>query len=663
MNNACTLFALRALQPASCRPAPRPLLHLFNDHAKRWSSRSMTTTDPQHPRRVAYREAIDLSRRTFSSTACLEKKAGSSKAHKKSVARPAQDSRRPAQSGQSQPLKSQPRSAPSQHANSGSTAAVAPNVLPPHHANSGSTAAVPPKVLPPSEEETPTWRDYDPAGGMPLPDGERDVRQLKAIFSGKGIDPATGNYILSVVYWRRQSGALIDYGLHFPEDSGVSGDMAMEGLEYLRKLDPDFDEEAAGALWATEESERVKDELVQQGVDQGVALRLVKRVPAEGEEQEQEQEEEEPHPVDAHRPRTSDSVVEAMIRRGEVLRAQEEATAALKAEQAERAALASRRGPLELAGGVQPSTELILYGPHGLRTNPPSNKAWRLPVQRKPWVKYYEERAKITKDSTAPQLSLSRRLLPSFLTLIAVVGFCLFLGDNYVSPPRSARRWPDTPPAIATMAVITAILATCFVASRMPWLWRFSNKFFLICPGFPYAASMIGATFRHDNLAHLASNLGLLWLVGLVLHEDVGRGNFLAVFLSAATAGAFTSLAHSVLRKNWHTYTCGASGAALGILAATCVLRPHARITVAGQEIPVEAWTWLAVCAASVVMAQLAVKNPRFPMLARIDHMTHMGGLTAGVAAGTLLRARTRPEVTGGEPVLAEARKAGGTSR
>lgn len=46
-------------------------------------------------------------------------------------------------------------------------------------------------------DEAVTWRDYDPEGGMPLPDGERTQAEIDAIFGTEGMDVDTGNYILS----------------------------------------------------------------------------------------------------------------------------------------------------------------------------------------------------------------------------------------------------------------------------------------------------------------------------------------------------------------------------------------------------------------------------------------------------------------------------------
>ncbi len=61
----------------------------------------------------------------------------------------------------------------------------------------------------------------------------------------------------------------------------------------------------------------------------------------------------------------------------------------------------------------------------------------------------------------------------------------------------------------------------------------------------------------------------------IVVHDDVGRGVFLGIFLSCGAIGSFTSLANSVLRNNLATTALGASGGVLGVLAAWCTL--HAK--------------------------------------------------------------------------------------
>ncbi|TKA60185.1 hypothetical protein B0A55_11527, partial [Friedmanniomyces simplex] len=323
-----------------------------------------------------------------------------------------------------------------------------------------------------------TWRDYDPEGGMPLPDGELSQLEVNSIFGNEGVDIDNGNYILSVMHWRRMSGALVDSGLDFPRRSGVTKEQALQALQHVRSLDPGFDEQAAGQRWAEEETVRLQGEIQQRAIDVGI----YKMDPEyyEGEEADQGTAE--------GRERSGESVLRTHREEREAEWEQEKAERQAKQEREETAALHSTRGPLALSGGVQPSAALATRGTSGTTIGSSLRSAWLAPVERKPWVKYYEEQANLIKDNILPNLSVLDRLAPSLLIALATVALCLYLSQNYTPPPKSARLWPDTPPAVATLTTITAVLALAFVASRMPPLWRFFNKYCTIVPALPHSA-------------------------------------------------------------------------------------------------------------------------------------------------------------------------------
>ena len=495
------------------------------------------------------------------------------------------------------------------------------------------------------ETEDLTWRDFDPVGGMPLPDGELSQRQINGIFGNEDMDVNTGNYILSVMYWRRMSGALIDSALDFPKDSGVSRDQALRGLHHVRTLDPDFDEKAAAQMWAEEESQRLQEELQ----ERAVKLRLYKRDEADAEPEPVLEATPEEDQGTAHgRDRNRDSALQRMREEKDAQFDQEETDKQAAEGKAELAALHSHRGPLELEGGVQPSVQLQTYtGPDGISISQPQRKAWLQPIQRKPWVKYYEDHAMIIKTNEVPQMSVLRRLAPSFLMLLATLAFCLYLSDNYTPPPKSARIWPDWPPAVATLTALTGTLALFFLAGRLPPLWRTYSKYFTLVPAYPYASALVGATFRHDTLSHLLTNTASLWLFGLLLHEDVGRGTFLAIFLGSGAVGSFISLTSNVLRKQWLAYVFGSSGCVLGVAAAACVLRPTGTIRVWGADVPIAAWVFLAFYGLGEVVAAVRMRK------SAIDHVGHLGGIVAGMAAGVWLRVKYRRQREDSEGVVA----------
>ncbi|EME87376.1 uncharacterized protein MYCFIDRAFT_209496 [Pseudocercospora fijiensis CIRAD86] len=218
--------------------------------------------------------------------------------------------------------------------------------------------------------------------------------------------------------------------------------------------------------------------------------------------------------------------------------------------------------------------------------------------------------------------------------LLAVLAGCYYLSENYTPPPKSARMFPDTPPAAATLYALTGILFASFIMGRIPPLWRSYSKYMTVVPAYPYALSIIGATFRHDTFKHLLSNVVSLWLFGLMLHDDVGRGTFLAIYLSSGVLGAYASLAYNVATKQWMAYVFGASGSVLGVAAAACTLHPNAKMHIFGYDIPISAWVFLALFGGLELSAAMS------RMTTTIDHAGHLGGIVMGMAAAGALRAQ-----------------------
>jgi rhomboid-like protein len=481
---------------------------------------------------------------------------------------------------------------------------------------------------PADEDKGITWRDYDPEGGMPLPDGERSQAEIDAIFGSEGMDVDMGNYILSVMQWRRQSGALIDIGIDLPVSRDVSRSQAFKALEYLRSIDPAFDEQAAGDRWAQEETERLREELR----ERAVSLKLYKADPAE-------EEEESDQGTEYGRAKTGESALQRMREHNEAVWEREQAEREIKEQQEQNAIVHRSRGPLELSAGVQPVVALTNTNAHGdVSITGAQTNGWLKPVERKEWVKYYEEQATIIKDNTVPNLSTLQRLGPAALLAIVTIFGLAVLSDNYTPPSLNARIFPDTPPAVTTLGAITAITLAIFVLSRMPPLWRTSSKYFCIVPAYPYAVSLIGAAWRHDTFSHLAANLATLWLFGLSLHEDVGRGTFLGIFLGAGIFGGWVSLARNVATKQWMAYSFGSSGGVLGVAAASCALRPNGGVSIWGVEVPFVAWILVGLYTTAELFGML-----RLHKKTNTDHAGHFGGLVFGVFEAYRIKQQQRP--------------------
>jgi rhomboid-like protein len=274
-------------------------------------------------------------------------------------------------------------------------------------------------------------------------------------------------------------------------------------------------------------------------------------------------------------------------------------------------------------------------------------KGWLKPVERKEWVKYYEDQATIIKDNVVPKLSALQRLGPATILALFTLTGLVILSDQYTPPSKSARIFPDYPPAVSTLGAITAITLTTFIFSRLPFFWRANSKFFCIVPAYPYAVSILGAAWRHDTVSHLAANLATLWLFGLSLHEDVGRGTFLAIFLGAGVFGGWVSLVRNVATKQWMTYSFGSSGGVLGVAAAACVLRPNGAVSVWGVEVPLVAWMLVGLYTAGELFGMLRLRRKT-----TTDHAGHLGGLLAGVAAAYHVKKQLPAPVVAGDDVM-----------
>jgi rhomboid-like protein len=163
-------------------------------------------------------------------------------------------------------------------------------------------------------------------------------------------------------------------------------------------------------------------------------------------------------------------------------------------------------------------------------------------------------------------------------------------------------------------------------------MWKTVNKYFTIVPMAPYAVSILGAALRHQPLSHLLTNGISLVFFGLSLHEDVGRGTFLAIFFASGAVGGFSALAWNVLRQNWYTYIFGSSSCVLGVAAAAIVVRPERKMKVAGYELPVAMWLLLVLYGTAQVV--VAARG----LMPGIDHAGHIGGLVVGTVSAWMLR-------------------------
>lgn len=171
-----------------------------------------------------------------------------------------------------------------------------------------------------------------------------------------------------------------------------------------------------------------------------------------------------------------------------------------------------------------------------------------------------------------PVMTISRRLWPSAVLTAAVIGLSMLFATFYTPPPKRARIWPDIPPAAATMLVLIGMNVAVFLAWRVVPLQRGMYKYFTNVPGYPRTFAILGSLFSHQMPLHLAMNMLVLWIFGTKLHDDIGRGPFLAIFFACGAFSSFFSLAGHVFTSTFLTGALGASGVLAGIIGTWCVI-------------------------------------------------------------------------------------------
>lgn len=196
-----------------------------------------------------------------------------------------------------------------------------------------------------------------------------------------------------------------------------------------------------------------------------------------------------------------------------------------------------------------------------------------------------------------------------------------------------------SPLPLATGALIAAQVVAWVVVRRF-LLWGDDWTQFALRPGAPSEMGLIVSPFIHLDPTHLAVNLAVLWLFGAHLERSLGSLRFLLLYLGAA---CFASL------MQWAAYTSfqmhadlgaqnaaiGASGAIAGVLGASFVRFPDARLRVpfgsgrtfsAGPVLMV----WLVYTVTRALVTTLGGVNEG------VGHWAHLAGFIFGLGVAQL---------------------------
>lgn len=132
-----------------------------------------------------------------------------------------------------------------------------------------------------------------------------------------------------------------------------------------------------------------------------------------------------------------------------------------------------------------------------------------------------------------------------------------------------------------TLAGIIAINTVVFALWQIPRLTPFMSKWFLHLPGSKQNITLLTSCFSHQEFFHFALNMVGLWSFGKVIHDTLGREQFLAMYLTTGIGANVVSHACSLALRNSRPLapSLGASGAIYGLVASTAVLHPNSSIS------------------------------------------------------------------------------------
>ncbi|EIT79065.1 integral membrane protease of the rhomboid family [Aspergillus flavus] len=259
------------------------------------------------------------------------------------------------------------------------------------------------------------------------------------------------------------------------------------------------------------------------------------------------------------------------------------------------------------------------------------------------WIQKHHLRA-TDWDLDVSKLTNGGRILRILSITLVTFGLCYVFSNNYQAPAKADRLWPDVPPAAATvMAIIGTNVGVFLLWKLCPPAWRLLNRHFITVAAYPRPLSLIGNVFSHQTVNHLALNMVVLWFVGTRLHDEIGRGNFLALYLASGVFGSFTSLTVNILKGNLGLTALGASGAISALVAAWCMLHADEKFTL--FFLPPE-WQEVASAKGWIVLTGLVALEfvNMFTRRALIDYWAHLGGFLAGTLWSTAYKKRKENE-------------------
>ncbi|MDO4452167.1 MAG: rhomboid family intramembrane serine protease [Lachnospiraceae bacterium] len=134
---------------------------------------------------------------------------------------------------------------------------------------------------------------------------------------------------------------------------------------------------------------------------------------------------------------------------------------------------------------------------------------------------------------------------------------------------------------------------------------------------------LITSMFLHFGFSHLMNNMIMLFFLGSILEEEIGRFKYLFLYFASGLAGNVLSAAMD-LKTGEFVVSAGASGAIFGVIGALLIVvaKNHGHLrTLNGRGM-----VFMVVCSLYHGFTSTGV-----------DNMAHIGGLAAGILLAFIL--------------------------
>ncbi|UKZ80583.1 hypothetical protein TrVFT333_008345 [Trichoderma virens FT-333] len=448
-------------------------------------------------------------------------------------------------------------------------------------------------------EELP--KDYRDQTGLAF--GGRDLSEAEVdrIFS-TGIGGKRANHLLRVLHGRRVAGTLEDpaFAIHTAQ---YTDEEIARALAYLRKTVPVEEIRNAG-LRAEDELEQMEQEMEQ------AAEKKARASKGDGKEEEDAADVYKPDPIYGR------SKIDEMRARNKARNKAREK--ALEEELKAKEAVEGVSGPL----AKRDDQVREITNPRVAEYYKAAQSDMEAPPELKPW----------------------ERILPSATVVALVLGFIAAVAMVYEEPAPRYRLFREVSTSHATVGALIGINALVYLGWRIPPLWALFNRYMIFVVATVRPVTLFTAAFSHTKLSHLLVNMVPLWFVGTCLHDEIGRADFLALYLGCGSMGFLGSLVTYTLR-GWLTVTSlGASGATLGLCSAYFWEHRSDGFKIFGlPQDGVHGIVFLAL----ITAVQLAGLGKTVKL--KVDIASHIAGIIAGILGIELLNRTERRKTPLGE--------------